>query len=190
MSQVTGTSFGLSDERPLQREQTDRPSAFDALVADHEPMVRRLAWRLLGWRGDVDDVVQDVFLIALKKLHTFRADAKVSTWLATITLNRCRSQRRRELLQLNWLRRQWHVSDAEVSNAAQPEKDEVAQRVREAVQSLRPRDREVIVLFYLEQLPVKEMSTLLGVSENAIDVRLHRARQRLKDRLNDLGQDF
>jgi RNA polymerase sigma-70 factor (ECF subfamily) len=55
-----------------------------------------------------------------------------------------------------------------------------------AVQRLRPRDREVIVLHYLEQHGLAEMAGLLGISQNAVEVRLHRARQRLKALLKDL----
>ena len=63
------------------------------------------------------------------------------------------------------------------------------QQVRDAVAALPPRDREVIVLFYLEDLPVAQIAQLLGVKNNAIEVRLHRARQRLKTQAGGLLGD-
>ena len=159
---------------------------FEQLVALHEPRVRRLAARLLGWRDaqDVEDVVQDVFLAALQKLDSFRGDASLTTWLTTVTLNRCRTHRRRRLLKLKWFTRR----DPEPSDAAAMQ-DETSARVRDAVQALSPRDREVIVLFHLEEQPVAEITKLLGAKPNAIEVRLHRARQRLKQQLGDLMID-
>src|SRR4051812_33447508 len=72
--------------------------AFEAVVALHQPRVARLAHRLLGWAGDCDDVVQDVFLTALGSARSFRGQSSLATWLATITLNRCRRHLRRRTL--------------------------------------------------------------------------------------------
>ena len=64
--------------------------------------------------------------------------------------------------------------------------DETSAKVRSAVQALGAKDREVIVLYYLEELPAAEIAELLGLSANAVDVRLHRARARLKEKLAGL----
>jgi RNA polymerase sigma-70 factor (ECF subfamily) len=166
---------------------------FEQLVALHEPRIRRLAHRLLGWRGgeDVEDVVQDVFLTALEKMDRFRGEAEISTWLARVAINRVRTQRRRALLQFRWLRRAGSNGACPFANPADAPAlcDETSARVREAVQQLSASDREVIVLFHLEEMPVAEIARLLVVSPNAIEVRLHRARKRLKDKLGDLMND-
>jgi RNA polymerase sigma factor (sigma-70 family) len=163
----------------------DDAHAFDTLVCIHAPRVRRLARRLLGWNGDVEDVVQEVFLTALKRMGSFRGDSSVATWLTAVTINQCRTHQRRALLRLDWLRR-WKPSEPHPDN---PGRDEVGQRVRQAVAKLPQRDREVIVLFYLEELPVADIAELLRISNNAVDVRLHRARARLKPLLGDLMSD-
>ena len=69
------------------------------LVALHQQRVSRLVYRLLGWRGEVEDIVQDVFLAALKSHKNFREESSQWTWLAAITINRCRTHRRRKLLE-------------------------------------------------------------------------------------------
>lgn len=175
------------------REPAAAPADFEALVAEHEPRIRRLAYRLLGWRGggvgdasgDVDDVVQDVFLAALTHLDRLRGHASVATWLVTVTLNRCRTHRRRKLLTLRWLLAA-REEPAPPADAA-PRRDETSARVREAVAGLPAKDREVIVLYYLEALPTAEIAVLLNLSAGAVDVRLHRARRRLKESLGDLS---
>ena len=184
--------------RPEEQDLPARPAAtagpaagearFDELVRLHEPAVRRLAYRLLGWRdAEVDDVVQDVFLALLKHLASLRGEASVKTWLTCVTLNRCRSHRRRQWLRLKWFETHAKTRATEQTGDSRTSDDEaIAVEVRRAVQALKPRDREVIVLFYLEQLPVTEIATLLELRNNAVEVRLHRARQRLKIELAHL----
>jgi RNA polymerase sigma-70 factor (ECF subfamily) len=158
--------------------------ALEELINLHQSAVVRLANRLLGWGGDVEDVVQDVFLTALEKCSSFRGKSSLKTWLTIITLNRCRTHLRR--------RKIWQRVIASVTRQARPDSaasdagavsDEVGAEVRAAVAALAPRDREVVVLFYLEQKPVCEIASLLAVSSNAIEVRLHRARAKLRGSL-------
>jgi RNA polymerase sigma-70 factor (ECF subfamily) len=163
--------------------------AFEQVVALYQPRVARLAHRLLGWqRGDVDDVVQDVFLAALTGARSFRGGSSLWTWLTAITLNRCRRHARRAALARrfrDWLGRQpSHLGAAAGADQTTLEV-EAGARVREAVAGLPPRDREVVVLYYLEGRPVAEMSEALGVSPGAVEVRLHRARGKLRESLAD-----
>ncbi len=151
-------------------------TAFDRLVEKHQQPVRRLAWRLLGWREDVDDVVQDVFFAAFKRLRSFRGDASLSTWLSTIAINVCRSRQRREKLRLRWWRKVAAHAPASTATDSPMAQQETSVRVQQAVRALPPRDREVIVLYYLEELSAKQIAAMLSTSVNAVDIRLHRAR--------------
>ena len=182
--------------QPDQQDLPFRPTAaatgeaasFEQLVRLHEPKVRRLTYRLLGWRSaEVDDVVQDVFLALLKRLGTFRGDASLATWLTAVTLNRCRTHRRRQWVRLRWLQSYLNTEQPQARDKnGRLESDDTSAEVRRAVQALNPRDREVIVLFYLEQLRIAEIAALLRLRNNAVEVRLHRARQRLKGKLAHL----
>lgn len=157
--------------------------ALELLIEMYQPRVARLAHRLLGWSGEVDDVVQDVFLAALRSGHRFRRDASIWTWLSAITLNCCRSRHRR-LAVVDRVFRLIRGSEASDPADAPVLQDETAREVRGAVARLALKDREVIVLFYLEHRTVAQMSELLGASPNAIEVRLHRARRKLRERLS------
>jgi RNA polymerase sigma-70 factor (ECF subfamily) len=129
-----------------------------------------------------------VFLSAFNQLGRFRGESKLGTWLTVITLNKCRTHRKRWFARWRTLRGKRESCASGFAPAADDaaRRDETSAQVRMAVQKLRPRDREVIVLHYLEQHDVAEIARLLGVSHNAVEVRLHRARQRLKGLLTDL----
>lgn len=163
--------------------------SFDQLVTDFEPRVRQLAFRLLGWRDEVDDVTQDVFLAAFRATPRFRGDAQLWTWLMRITINQCRTRQRKRYMRWKGLKmllsRQWHLSAAARADET-PERDETKTRIREAVSQLAPKDREVIVLYYLEEMDVNAMTDLLGVTVSNVNVRLHRARERLRTLLSDV----
>lgn len=189
MATIEGLALTTTDERSLERRfAAGEAAAFEEMVALYQGRVARLARRLLGWSGDVDDVVQDVFLAALAKARTYRGTASLWSWLTAVTLNRCRSHHRRSAL---FRRFGLSVARERQSPAAgvSSESDESAARVRQSVAALPVRDREVVVLFYLESRPVSEISVILGTSPNAINVRLHRARARLKTSLQDLVRE-
>src|SRR3954451_2683243 len=114
--------------------------AFEQVVALYQPRVARLAHRLLGWQGDVDDVVQDVFLAAFTNARSFRGGSSLWTWLTAITLHSCRRHARRAALTRRvreWLGRQpshWQTAAAGAEQMAL--EDEAGARVRDAVAGL------------------------------------------------------
>ena len=177
-----------ADAHIVQRFSAGEASAFDELVARHQQRVARLAQRLLGWPQDVEDVVQDVFLAALGNLKKFRGDCSLATWLTTITLNKCRSRRRKRFLRWRFLRRKESETVATDRAPQTTAEMETLERVRGAVQALPARYREVVVLHYLEEMPVAEVGDVLGISRGAAEVRLHRARARLKTLLAPFGE--
>jgi len=166
-------------------------SAFDRIVQRHAADVAALANRLLGWPQDVDDIVQEVFLAALAGLKTFRGDCRLRSWLFTITINKCRRHCRR----LKRHRQGPGIAEA-VPNLYLNENAEMAAidaesfaRVRRAVRALPTKYREVVVLRYLQGLETAEICRLLGITTNALNVRLSRARDRLKDDLKELTRE-
>jgi RNA polymerase sigma-70 factor (ECF subfamily) len=178
-----------ADEVALARRfAAGDPAAFDEVVGLYQDRVTRLANRLLGWRDardacDVDDAVQDVFLAALTNARRYRGGAKgMWPWLATITVNTCRSIRRRAWVRLRFVRELLARAPAAAGEGSSggPEADERLRRVREAVSRLPARDREVVVLHYLEGMRPADIAEVLGASANAVEVRLHRARTKLK----------
>jgi RNA polymerase sigma-70 factor (ECF subfamily) len=178
------------------------PTAFDEVVTLYQGRVARLANRLIGWRDardahDVDDAVQDVFLAALTHAHRCRGGERgIWPWLATITVNTCRGIRRRAWVRLRFVRELLAAAPAAAAAAAASAEgsthklgtNERLREVREAVARLPARDREVIVLHYLEGMRPADVAEVLGASPNAVEVRLHRARAKLKADLKLEGE--
>jgi RNA polymerase sigma factor (sigma-70 family) len=155
------------------------PDALELFVETYQSRVARLAHRLMGWNGDTSDIVQEVFLAAFKNRERFRHEASPWTWLTVITINCCRTHGRK---QAAWSRlRRLLPFKIDVPPSDEPLlRDEVSRQVRLAVSRLSPRDREVIVLFHLEHNTVAQISDSVGCSPNAVEVRLHRARAKLR----------
>jgi RNA polymerase sigma-70 factor, ECF subfamily len=175
------------DQILLPRLRRGERAAFEELADRYGSRLIRTAHRLLGWTdGDeAQDVVQDVLARMLAKPALIAAGGgSIERWLIAVTVNECRTRKRRWIRRLKALRR-WPVQIA-----AAPFGDvEIQQQVRSAVQNLRPRDREVIVLRYLEEMPVAEIAEMLGMASNTIEVRLHRARGRLAEKLERFGKE-
>ena len=165
-------------------------SAFGVLVEKYEKSVHALAWRKIGDFHYAEEITQDTFLCAHQKLSTLRNPSQFSHWLYKIAKRRS----------LNWLRKNKpekqsqsledaHIAELEESDYAryvsEQRETEATEHQREVVkkllEELSEKERIVITLFYLDDMTTKEMSEFLGVSEETIRVRLHRARKRLKE---------
>ena len=171
-----------SDDDLLRQARSGDAAAFDVLVGRHHAAVGRLVHRLLAWDGDADDVLQDVFLTAWTRLGRFRGDSALRTWLCGIAVRQCRRSRFRRG------RRRETAADLDAVAAA-GDGDAVvdaedAARVRRAVAALPTKLREVTVLYYLEEMPVADIADLLELRRGTVDVRLHRARLRLRETLD------
>jgi RNA polymerase sigma-70 factor (ECF subfamily) len=175
----------------VERFRRGDDSVFDRIVGRYAAEVAALANRLLGWPGDVDDVVQDVFVAALVGLKKFRGESSLRTWLFTITVNQCRRRR---------VRRRHRPRMVSLENAERVESrgqggdeavmdEETFARVRRAVQALPQKYREIVALKYMQGLEINEICTLLRITANVAQVRLNRARKRLKEQLGDLLEE-
>jgi len=178
----------LEDRELTERFARGDRQAFEQLVDRYQKRVAGLAARLLGWTDGAEDVTQEVFLAAYKHQHRFRGQASLWTYLATITVNRCRTITRRR-----WLRKRILGQLLQPSAAGQDAAgdrivaDEMAREVRAVVARLPATAREVIVLHYLEELTVAEVADVLQIQRNAVEVRLTRARKLLATSLAHLS---
>ena len=86
------------DELLVRRFVDGDQSAFDHIISRYQQRITTLAYRLLGWSDEAEDVVQDVFLSAYKNLNSFQNRASLNSWLTAITVNKCRTWRRKRLI--------------------------------------------------------------------------------------------
>jgi RNA polymerase sigma-70 factor (ECF subfamily) len=167
-------------------------AALDQLYERYAGRVERWVRRLVGPGAEVEDLLHDVFVVALRKRREFRGDASLQTWLFRITQNVVASRRRRSRIR-RWLLDR-HTQDP--SAAAPPpgspleqiERREQQVRLYAALDRLPDKYRTALVLYELEGLSGQELAALLGEDVSTIWVRLHRARAKLQAALGGEGE--
>jgi RNA polymerase sigma-70 factor, ECF subfamily len=165
------------------------PKAFDDLVEQYGRRVIGLAARLLNSSEGAQDAAQDVFLAVLAKGAKFRGEARLWTYLAAVTVNRCRSIRRRRWLHERVLRKIAQGGPGESTSNRALVHNDTAEVVRREVARLPAGYREVIVLKFLEEMSVRDVAEVLGLRVNTVEVRLSRARKMLEQSLGHLADD-
>jgi RNA polymerase sigma-70 factor, ECF subfamily len=161
-------------------------AAFDELVRVTYADTYTLAHRLTGDEEDARDVVQEAYLRAYRGLRRFRGDAQFSTWMYRITAN-CAATHlsRRSRHRHDELDEATPVADPHPDHDPQLRADagDLRERLQVALDELPPRLRTVVVLRDVYDLPHEAIAAELGISESAAKVRLHRARNKLRDQL-------
>jgi RNA polymerase sigma-70 factor (ECF subfamily) len=158
------------------------PTDVGSLYRAHVRQVARWAERLAGPTLDVEDIVHEVFAIAHERIHGFRGDASITTWLFAITDKVVRHRRRKE----RW--RRWLSGSANetAGHLASPthdplrayERTQAHAQVYAILDRLGQRDRKILILCELEELPYDDVAALLGITPANARLRLHRARAR------------
>ena len=168
--------------------------AFYELVRPYERMIYAAAISVVKNQADAEEVAQEAVLKAFSNLSSFRGESKFSTWLVQITYNEARMKLRKARPHLYesideqqqneegdfWPKdyADWRPIPSELL-----EQNEIRQAVQDAINSLSPSYREMLVLRDVQHLSIKETSAILGISEPNVKTRLHRARLLLRDRL-------
>jgi RNA polymerase sigma-70 factor (ECF subfamily) len=180
-------STGLGDNEIISRVLQGEQNAFAELVTRYQNYVFTLILRMISSREDAEEVAQDVFVKAYRSLADFRGASKFSTWLYTITNTTCITFLRKKKLQVHSLDNEkvFEVADNKDSgfSANAIEQKSRVNMVNEAIGMLSPDDAEIITLFYKAEQNLEEIGRILGLEPNTVKVRLHRARGRLKDKM-------
>ena len=166
---------------------------FHELIRPYERAVYKMALSLMKNESDAEDVAQEAFLKAFRKLADFRGHARFSTWLISITLNEARGRlRRKTIVRMESLdessKEAGDISPAllrdwrEVPSEAL-ERREVRQMLQDAIANLSPLYREVLVLRDVEEFSIEETATTLAITPGTVKVRLHRARMMMQKEL-------
>jgi RNA polymerase sigma-70 factor (ECF subfamily) len=184
-----------SDASLLSRLRSGEPQAFEMLVRTHTPRLLAVARRLLRNEEDAKDAVQEAFLNAFRALGSFEGASRVSTWLHRIAVNvalmKLRSQRRKPEASIEGLlpafledgHHALHPPEWRDGADVLLERREDREFIRACINELPESHRTVLILRDVEELDPEETARALGVTENVVKVRLHRARQALRSLL-------
>lgn len=183
-----------SDEQLMRRLQAGEDAALAPLMQHWEAPVKRFIFRLIGNTAEAEDLAQEVFVRIYTKRASYRVGAKFSTWCfaiaANLTKNRLRWWRRRPALSLEAWTEAGHepVDESRTGGEAsgQVVRHEQAVAVQQAVAALPVDLRTALVLFEYEQQSMTEIAEALDCTPKAVENRLYRARQRLKQVLAPL----
>lgn len=180
-----------SDTELIALARAGERAAFGHLIKRYQIMVERITFKMVRDAFLARELRQEAFLQAYLSLHRLRDDARFQSWLYGITLNVCKSylrQRTFDFLSLESLMGGMRIDPALLAAGAPDPETVVEQRelhclVLKAVNELTPRNRDATLLYYYDQLTVREIASLLEISISAVKGRLHRSRQYLKLKL-------
>jgi RNA polymerase sigma-70 factor (ECF subfamily) len=162
-------------------------NAYAALVERYQNLVFTIALRYVKSREDAEEVAQDVFVKAYRSLADFKGTAKFSTWLYTVATTTCITFLRKKRLDVQSLDNEKVFATADNidggMSANQVEQKSRVNMVNEAIKLLSPDDAQVITLFYKGEQTLEEIAQILGKEPNTVKVQLHRARARLKEKM-------
>jgi RNA polymerase sigma-70 factor (ECF subfamily) len=166
---------------------------YHELIHPYERSVYVMALSYMKNGTDAEDVAQDAFVRAFRKLSSFRAESKFSTWLMSITINEARTRLRRQGLVRMESLEQVPDEDKGISPAllrdwreipsAALERKEIRSLIQRAVEQLPDIYRQVFLLRDVEELTISEAAETLDISIPSVKVRLHRARLMLQKQL-------
>ncbi|MGV9826887.1 RNA polymerase sigma factor SigM [Gordonia sp. NPDC003429] len=177
-----------SDEELLAAHLAGDPRAFATLIHRHHNHLWALAYRTHQHPEDAADSLQDALLNAHRMAHTFRADARVSTWLHRIVVNACLDRIRRNKLRHTVALPEFDVA-ALGAGADQYRAVDLSMSIGEALGELPPDQRAAIVAVDVEGYSIAEAAERLGVATGTIKSRCARGRLRLAQILGHLRDD-
>jgi RNA polymerase sigma-70 factor (ECF subfamily) len=172
-------TVGVGDTALVARVQAGDVDAFEALYKQHAARIYSLASRMAGSPDEGEDLVQEIFLQAYRKLGSFKGDASVGTWLYRLAVNHCldfvRSRRAK-------MGRVTDTLDAAGSfEPVSPRETPLARLdLERAIEQLPPGCREAFVLHDVEGFDHKEVARLLGIAEGTSKSQVFKARMKLR----------
>lgn len=153
------------------------------LMLEYGSELKRIAYLYVNDRVECEDIIQEVFITFYQNLEKFRQDASYKTWLIRITINKCKDHRKR------WsIKNLIYKPDIYPLNTSQSSENEYIQQhhsneIIEQIASLSGKYKEVLILYYYQEMNMREISEVLNISINTVKSRLLRGKESLQSKL-------
>jgi RNA polymerase sigma-70 factor (ECF subfamily) len=177
----------LSDIELIEQTLAGNQQAYADLVKRHQRFVFTLAMRFAKGREDAEEIAQDCFIKAYRSLASFQGQSKFSTWLYSIVYTTAMTFLRKKRVDTDsiddentFIQVESQVSAYDVNNA---ENKSRSFYLSQAIAQLLPDDAAIITMFYKGEQSLGEIAQAMGMEANTVKVKLFRARQRLKEKL-------
>lgn len=177
----------LSDIELIEQTLAGNQFAYADLVKRHQRFVFTLAMRFAKGREDAEEIAQDCFVKAYRSLASFQGQSKFSTWLYSIVYTTAMTFLRKKRVDTDsiddegtFVQIESHESAYDINNA---ENKSRSYYLNQAIEQLLPDDATIITLFYKGEQSLEEIAQTMGIETNTVKVKLFRARQRLKEKL-------
>ena len=178
---------GLTDIELISKVLQGEQALFAQLVERYQNYVFTLVLRFTDSREDAEEISQDIFVKAYRSLADFRGESKFSTWLYTIVRTSCITFLRKKRLDITsldnertFLQLENQESGFKANTIEQKSRHAM---VNKAIRLLSPDDAQLITLFYKGEQSLEEIGRVMGLEPNTVKVKLHRARHRLKEKM-------
>jgi len=177
----------LSDTELIEQTLAGDQSAYADLVKRHQRFVFTLAMRFAKSREDAEEIAQDSFVKAYRSLENFQRQSKFTTWLYSIVYTTAMTTLRKKRIVTDSIDDEGTFIQVE-NKASGYDENNVENKSRsfyltQAIEQLLPDDATIITLFYKGEQSLEEIAQTMGIGANTVKVKLFRARQRLKDKL-------
>jgi RNA polymerase sigma factor (sigma-70 family) len=176
----------LSDIELIEQTLAGDQSAYADLIKRHQRFVFTLAMRFMKTREDAEEVAQDCFVKAYRSLESFQRQSKFSTWLYSIVYTTAMTALRKKRVDTDSIDDENVHLQIEQTGGYDVNNVENKSRsfyLNQAIEQLLPDDATIITLFYKGEQSLEEIGQTMGMDPNTIKVKLFRARQRLKEKL-------
>ena len=171
-------------------------AAFESLVTSESPRLFRVIFRILGDEEEAQNILQETFLQAFQRMHTFRGESKLTTWLYAIGINLARASLRKskrfsslddqdvERMQPSFSKGMFVETPESWDPHKLTERTDRHRLLYEAIDRLPEDYKTIVILRDIEEHSTEEVATMLNISGGAVRVRLHRARVALRNMLD------
>ena len=176
----------LSDIELIEQTLAGDQSAYADLVRRHQRFVFTLAMRFAKTREDAEEIAQDCFIKAYRSLESFQGGSKFSTWLYSIVYTTAMTALRKKRVDTDSIDDEntyIQIENTGVYDVNNVENKSRSFYLNQAIAQLLPDDATIITLFYKGEQSLEEIAQTMGMEANTVKVKLFRARQRLKEKL-------
>lgn len=173
----------MTDESLASKVQSGDKDSFGILVERYEAKLLRYGRKFLSRQEDIEDIVQDVFMSAYQNIQSFDTARAFSPWIYRIAhnayVNGLKKHSRNPFVLVDF---DTLISHPVYDDPAPREREakEIKAMIEKGLEKLPPKYKEVLILYYLEEIPYKEIADILEVPQSTVGIRLKRGKEALK----------